>query len=90
MPWRYYVPGRLRESYRPRLEAAGLWNLSLEEPKETSSKKTLGVFAFKTEVTLDEKGVYKRTFEREKVGDLMLPKWFACSIFTERFWKKRT
>ncbi|KAJ7156931.1 hypothetical protein C8R43DRAFT_997690 [Mycena crocata] len=26
MPQRYYVPGRIRDSHRPRLEAAGLWN----------------------------------------------------------------
>ena len=27
IPGKYYVPGRVREAYRPRLEAALLWNV---------------------------------------------------------------
>lgn len=30
-PEGYYVPGRLRDSYRPRLAAAGLWNVAQDE-----------------------------------------------------------
>lgn len=34
MPQRYYVPDRLRSQYRPRLEAAGLWNAHTEEAEQ--------------------------------------------------------
>lgn len=62
VPQRYYVPARMRESYRPRLEAAGLWNLPDMEKeekkpfKEDSKKKV-------------EKNthVFLQAFEREKV-----------------------
>ena len=63
VPQQYYVPGRIRESYRPRLEAAGLWNL---QPSEKDEKKP-----FKEAVKVNEKEENKRKFQeafgREKV-----------------------
>jgi sorting and assembly machinery component 37 len=71
VPQRYYVPGRIRESYRPRLEAAGLWRLAGEEERqelgESSSRRT-GFFGTRKEKVLDEKTIYKKTFERNRVG----------------------
>jgi sorting and assembly machinery component 37 len=31
VPQKYYVPRRIRDTYIPRLEAVGLWNLPVEE-----------------------------------------------------------
>lgn len=39
IPQRYYVPDRIRELYRPRLEAVGLWPI---EPEALSEQSKLG------------------------------------------------
>lgn len=62
LPQRYYVPKRIRESYKPRLEAAGLWNLpgieqEVEKPKFGEKPKDK-----------DHKDEFKKVFEREKVS----------------------
>jgi hypothetical protein len=61
----------MRDSWRPRLEAAGLWNVvSEEERREVAESKRIAVFGIRKERLFDEKPVYKRAFEREKVGTL--------------------
>ncbi|KAH7889393.1 hypothetical protein F5I97DRAFT_1843991 [Phlebopus sp. FC_14] len=60
IPQRYYVPGRIRETYRPRLEASGLW--SLPAVQEKSSR-----FAKEEKKKEDNKSTFARVFEREKV-----------------------
>ncbi|KAI6028676.1 hypothetical protein F5J12DRAFT_806866 [Pisolithus orientalis] len=61
IPQRYYVPGRIRESYRRRLETCGLWCLPEAEQERKSP------FA-KTEKKRDDHvGTFTRAFEREKV-----------------------
>lgn len=63
IPQRYYLPDRIRASYRPRLEAAGLWNLPGIEQQE---KKPFEKLKAKIEPeNLKEK--YVRVFERQKV-----------------------
>jgi sorting and assembly machinery component 37 len=63
IPQRYYVPGRIRESFRPRLEAAQLWNLpGIEEEVKFWERSRLNMP--KEE---DQKAKFKRVFEREKV-----------------------
>ena len=42
VPQRYYVPGRVRESYRPRLEAAELWDIPGIEQEEEEDNRKLG------------------------------------------------
>ncbi|KAG8907397.1 hypothetical protein FRB99_004422 [Tulasnella sp. 403] len=37
-PQNYYVPGRLRDLYQPRLEAAGLWDVVDDDEKEEVAK----------------------------------------------------
>ena len=39
VPQRYYVPGRIRESYKPRLDAAGLWTVHAEEVEEERRRR---------------------------------------------------
>ncbi|THH10691.1 hypothetical protein EW145_g1140 [Phellinidium pouzarii] len=39
LPQRYYLPDRLREMHKPRLEAAGLWSIHAEEAEEEKRKK---------------------------------------------------
>jgi sorting and assembly machinery component 37 len=65
IPQRYYVPTRMREMHRPRLEAAGLWNLPGDEVKQQTDVKS---HVRKHKVASDEKIAYKKTFDREKVG----------------------
>ncbi|KAG2158236.1 uncharacterized protein EDB93DRAFT_1120544 [Suillus bovinus] len=60
IPQRYYVPGRIREMYRPRLEAAGLWTQAASE----SEKDSFG----KRQKKDDPKDEYARAFERDKVS----------------------
>ncbi|KAG6332673.1 hypothetical protein ID866_6418 [Astraeus odoratus] len=61
VPQRYYVPGRIREAYRPRLEASGLWSLPQVEQEKKSP------FAKEEKKREDHKGVFVRVFEREKI-----------------------
>ncbi|THU87226.1 hypothetical protein K435DRAFT_762703 [Dendrothele bispora CBS 962.96] len=64
-PARYYGPRRIRESFQPRLESAGLWALPGIEQEKTESK-------FKREDKKEEvkpRDRFLRVFEREKVLD---------------------
>lgn len=66
LPQRYYVPARIRESYRPRLEAAELWNLpGIEQEEEV---KTWFGEKPKAEKDSDHKEQFKKVFERERVS----------------------
>lgn len=65
VPQRYYVPGRIRETFKPRLEASELWNLPGMESEERS------LFAPKEKGRKDEKDAYGRIFKREKVCFMM-------------------
>ncbi|TFK42429.1 outer mitochondrial membrane transport complex protein-domain-containing protein [Crucibulum laeve] len=62
IPQSYYVPGRLRAAFKPRLEAAGLWTMSeeLEEKSKPFTKK-------KTEEKEDSKRVFAQVFEKDRV-----------------------
>ena len=72
-PQRYYVPERIREMHRPRLEAAGLWTQPGSEPVQDSFGKRP-----KKE---DVKGEYARAFERDRVRSL-LSTWMELVIMT--------
>ncbi|KIK30890.1 hypothetical protein PISMIDRAFT_124884 [Pisolithus microcarpus 441] len=61
IPQRYYVPGRIRESYRRRLETSGLWCLPATEQEHKSP------FAKNEKKRDDHTGTFTRAFEREKV-----------------------
>ena len=62
MPQRYYLPDRLRETYRSRLEAAGLWSISSEEAEEEKREKRA-----KKVTSLAQDSVIQEAFGREKV-----------------------
>lgn len=66
IPQRYYVPLRIRDVYRKRLEASDLWTLPGEEPEKKS-------FADRskpeTEQPEKHKDRFLRVFEREKVAE---------------------
>jgi sorting and assembly machinery component 37 len=62
LPQRYYVPDRLRDVYRPRLEASGLWSTSRIE--EVEKKKPFDDIKKRDR---NEKAKYSLVFEREKV-----------------------
>ena len=64
IPQRYYVPARIRESHRPRLEAVQLWNLPGIEQEEQNVHFWENV---KQPTKEDPKAKFKRVFEREKV-----------------------
>jgi sorting and assembly machinery component 37 len=66
VPQCYYVPGRIRECHRSRLEAAGLWILPEAEKQE---KKTFRE-TFKSKKEKTDTHVYLQAFQREKVCNL--------------------
>ncbi|KII88380.1 hypothetical protein PLICRDRAFT_161408 [Plicaturopsis crispa FD-325 SS-3] len=64
LPQKYYVPDRIRDSHRVRLNAAGLWNQPGIEVKAEERKPP---FAEQKKDDPDVKDVFKRVFEREKI-----------------------
>lgn len=67
LPQRYYVPGRIRESFRLRLEAVGLWNLpDIEQEKKRPFQVTGQANTDKRQKT----DKFLRVFEREKARHL--------------------
>jgi sorting and assembly machinery component 37 len=67
IPQRYYVPARMRESFRPRLEAVQLWNLpGIEQEEEKPHFWKREKLREPTESERKEK--FKSVFEREKVS----------------------
>ncbi|KAK2466795.1 hypothetical protein APHAL10511_001053 [Amanita phalloides] len=63
LPQRYYIPTRIRELYRPRLEASGLWSLPEVEKEPKKSFHHISPEEEKAANT----GVFQQTFEKEKV-----------------------
>lgn len=63
IPQQYYVPRRIRASYKPRLESAGLWTLPQQEEEGKSARGTNKL----DEVKQEAKQTFTQTFEREKV-----------------------
>ncbi|KAG6376496.1 hypothetical protein JVT61DRAFT_2489 [Boletus reticuloceps] len=62
IPQKYYVASRIRETYRPRLEAAGFWSLPNEEEKK-------GLFEKDKKKKREYVMSFSRAFEREKASD---------------------
>ena len=67
VPQRYYVPGRIRESYRPRLEVSGMWGLQAAEKNENKPFKKINKDREKAEQNLK----FYETFGKEKVGEAL-------------------
>jgi hypothetical protein len=65
IPYRYYLPQRMRDSYKPRLEAAGLWGPHAAE--EEAEPKTFAERQMKTREKLPELK-FKQTFSSQKVN----------------------
>ena len=63
IPQRYYVPGRIRESYRPRLEASGMWGLQTIEKNENKPFKKINKGSEKEEHSQK----FHEAFGKEKV-----------------------
>ncbi|KAH9952049.1 hypothetical protein B0H21DRAFT_715514 [Amylocystis lapponica] len=64
VPQRYYVPNRLRESHRERLEIAELWNVPGVEQEEQEERAAFGKRKKKKSSGPDK---FKKVFERERV-----------------------
>ena len=62
VPQRYYVPSRIRECHRPRLEASGLWILSDGEKSMDEKGK---------EKQQSIKDTLAHLLEKERVGALL-------------------
>ncbi|KIO32509.1 hypothetical protein M407DRAFT_18562 [Tulasnella calospora MUT 4182] len=76
IPQKYYVPGRLRDMYKPRLEAADLWDLAEDDGNDEQGAATKKATKWmrnplekaKEEVTGDEPPEQvKKAFVREKL-----------------------
>lgn len=65
IPQRYYVPNRIRELYKPRLETIGLWSTETETPFGQSKLGTslLG----KPSSAKDPKEIARNVFALEQV-----------------------
>jgi len=66
VPQRYYVPSRIRNGYYHKLNAAGLWNVWLNQDEKPDEKP------FRKEKQPELRGIKKSTkvaqaFERERV-----------------------
>ncbi|KNZ78430.1 Metaxin-1 [Termitomyces sp. J132] len=61
IPQRYYIPGRIREMYRPRLESAGLWDLPIKEEEKKPFKID------KSWQKRQNTKLFQETFGRERV-----------------------
>lgn len=61
VPQRYYVPRRIRETYRPRLEAVGLW-LIANEPEGRHEGRKVEIPKGET-----KEETYKRAYAQAKV-----------------------
>lgn len=66
LPQRYFVPGRIREYHRPRLETVEMWNLPGIEQEEGEKSRWFGEKP-KPPPEGEPKEKFKRAFEREKV-----------------------
>lgn len=67
VPLRYYVPGRIRDAYQPRLETAELWDVPGKEQEEDEDRmSSLRRDRRKKKESKAQK--FKRVFEREKVS----------------------
>lgn len=62
-PQKYYVANRIREAYRPRLQAVGLWSLSDTEEEQ------MGILERDKKKKRSYKVTFERAFERDKVGN---------------------
>ncbi|KDQ17975.1 hypothetical protein BOTBODRAFT_29290 [Botryobasidium botryosum FD-172 SS1] len=60
-PHKYYIPGRLREVYRPRLEAAGLWDVDEQMEEFKLERDATKISAESPSDTI------KKTFATEKI-----------------------
>lgn len=69
IPQRYYVPDRIRQSYKPRLEAAGLWNLQLAEKEPKKPFREIP----KVDQLEENIQIFQEAFGREKV-------WFVLGV----------
>ena len=78
IPQRYYVPERLRNSYKPRLMAAGLWITSSEAENEGSRSAFQKIPKRKAKES-QAKQKAKTALEREKVTYLRLASVFSIS-----------
>jgi sorting and assembly machinery component 37 len=65
VPQRYYVPRRIKEGYRPRLEAVGLWVIG-NEPEDRQEDRGIGKHHNDT-----SESKIKRAFGQAKVCHFM-------------------
>lgn len=66
LPQRYFVPQRIREIYRPRLEAVHLWNIQPDD-KVLEDRMSFGEKSKKKKTDLKLESVH--AFNKEKVID---------------------
>lgn len=92
VPQRYYVPRRIRETYKPKLEAVGLWDPpeDVSSPVDDAPKS----FAERLKPRKEEmpQGKFKVKFGREKVCWFPFRLWtrteLTILVYSHRYWRK--
>lgn len=83
IPQRYYVPNRIRELHKPRLEAVGLWPAETEAPSEQS--KLGAALLGRQPPAKDPKETAKNVFALEQVHfDHPFPPALCAQSFPRR------
>jgi hypothetical protein len=62
LPQRYYLSDRIREAHKPRLEAAGLWDVNVEKKQDGQQEHRRAAASLLRERV-------QQTFAKEKVSD---------------------
>ena len=86
VPQRYYVPSRIRTSYKARLEAAELWHVPEIENEPEEPGRLLG--RRKKHHPPSEPHKFKTAFEREKACLSRIPDEGPNSLSSHR-WQRR-
>lgn len=90
VPQRYYVPARIRNSHKARLQAVDLWDVPEEEEAEEAEERRV-VFGKRRKQKLGANAgplQYKKAFEREKVHSSVIASGRALSLLNDEVVEK--
>ena len=87
IPQRYYVPNRIRESYKPRLQSAELWDPPRPEGEQGQETSKFGLKNLGRQEE-DPKEKMRQRFAREQVTPFILVITLEGELANDRSWTK--